>query len=239
MNAHYSSNNQFKSINYILDVFSSDIFESVTLVMRPVIGTVDYLRSMHRLYQIQKELDQILRMDFETREKLLDALTDIISINIYEEDLGTIENKLEGQITILQDFDESFKKLKIFSMNLEPRQQTELFRITLRKLNGKISSIRDEIKFKIWDKTENTNQLLVLYQYFFNIQELIKESLKKVDDVDIWIMINVSLLRIEAFHRGKISFQDLQDDVTELSLFNFNDELITRNYNAVFEVLEA
>lgn len=239
MNAHYSSNNQFKSINYILDVFSSDIFESVTLVMRPVIGTVDYLRSMHRLYQIQKELDQILRMDFETREKLLDALTDIISINIYEEDLGTIENKLEGQITILQDFDESFKKLKIFSMNLEPRQQTELFRITLRKLNGKISSIRDEIKFKIWDKTENTNQLLVLNQYFFNIQELIKESLKKVDDVDIWIMINVSLLRIEAFHRGKISFQDLQDDVTELSLFNFNDELITRNYNAVFEVLEA
>ena len=239
MNAHYSSNNQFKSINYILDVFSSDIFESVTLVMRPVIGTVDYLRSMHRLYQIQKELDQILRMDFETREKLLDALTDIISINIYEEDLGTIANKLEGQITILQDFDESFKKLKIFSMNLEPRQQTELFRITLRKLNGKISSIRDEIKFKIWDKTENTNQLLVLNQYFFNIQELIKESLKKVDDVDIWIMINVSLLRIEAFHRGKISFQDLQDDVTELSLFNFNDELITRNYNAVFEVLEA
>jgi len=52
-------------------------------------------------------------------------------------------------------------------------------------------------------------------------------------------MINVSLLRIEAFHRGKISFQDLQDDVTELSLFNLNEELIPRNYNAVFEVLEA
>jgi len=239
MNVHYSSNNQFKSINYILDVFSSDIFESVTLVMRPVIGTVDYLRSMHRLYLIQKELDQILRIDFETREKLLEALTDIISINIYEEDLGTIENKLEDQITILQDFDESFKKLKSFSINLEPRQQTELFRITLRKINGKISSIRDEIKFKIRDKAENANQLLVLDQYFFNIQELIKESLKKVDDVDIWIMINVSLLRIEAFHRGKISFKDIHDDVTELSLLNLNDALIPRNYNAVFEVLEA
>ena len=239
MNAHYSSNNQFKSINYILDVFSSDIFESVTLVMRPVIGTVDYLRSMHRLYQIQKELDQILKMDFETRETLLEALTDIISINIYEDDLVTIENKLEDQIAILQDFDESFKKLKSFSTNLEPRQQTELFRITLRKLNGRITSIREEIKFKIWDKAEDTNQLLILDQFFFNIQELIKESLKKVDDVDIWIMINISLLRIEAFHRGKISFQDLQNDVTELSLFNFNDELIPRNYNAVFEVLEA
>ncbi|HZK61460.1 MAG TPA: hypothetical protein VFC41_05240 [Anaerovoracaceae bacterium] len=239
MNTHYSSNNQFKSINYILDVFSSDIFESVTLVMRPVIGTVDYLRSMHRLYQIQKELDQILKMDFETREKLLEALTDIISIDIYENNLGTIENKLEDQIAILQDFNESFKKLKSFSKNLGPLQQTELFRITLRKLSGRISSIREEIKFKIWDKAENTNQLLVLNQYFFNIQELIKKSLKKVDDVDIWILINVSLLRIEAFHRGKISFQDLQGDITNLSLSNFNCELIPRNYNAVFEVLEA
>ena len=239
MNSNYSSNNQFKSINYILDVFSSDIFEGVTLVMRPVIGTVDYLRSMHRLYQVQKELDQILKMDYETREKLMEALTDIISINIYEEDLETIENKLEDQITILQDFNESFKKLKSFSTTLEPRQQTELFRITLRKLNGRVSSIRDEIKFKLWDKAENTSQLFVLDQYFFNIQELIKQSLKKVDDVDIWIIINISLLRIDAFHRGKISFQDLQNDVTDLSLFNVNEESIPRNYNAVFEVLEA
>ncbi|VVB87639.1 Uncharacterised protein [uncultured archaeon] len=73
----------------------------------------------------------------------------------------------------------------------------------------------------------------------FLIQELIKEAIKKVDDFDLWIMISISLLRIEAFHRGKITFEDLQHDVSELSLFNLKEETIPKNYNAVFEVLEA
>lgn len=236
---YYSNKNQFESINFILDVFSSDIYESITWAMRPVVGTVDYLRSMHRLYQVQKELDQILRMDYDTREKLMDALTDIVSINIYEEDLEKIDMKLEDQISFLEDFDESFKKLKSFSSNLESKQQTVLYRIVLRKLNGRLSSIRDEIRFKMWDENENTKQLLVLDQTFFLIQELIKEAIKKVNDVDLWIMINISLLRIEAFHRDKISFDDLQDDVTELSMYNLDLDKIPRNYNAVFEAIGA
>ncbi|MBW6470283.1 MAG: hypothetical protein K0A90_03575 [Methanosarcinaceae archaeon] len=236
---YYSNNNQFKSINFILDVYSSDIFESITWAMRPVVGTVDYLRSMHRLYQIQKELDQIIRMDYDTREKLLNALTDIVSINIYEEDIEEIEIKLEEQMSHMKNFNESFKKLKLFSTNLEPHQQTELYRIVLRKLNGRLSSIRDEIRFKMWDENEDTKQLLVLDQSFFLILELIKEATKKVDNVNLWLKINISLLRIEAFHRGKISFDDLQNDVTELSMYNLNLESIPRNYNAVFEAIEA
>lgn len=236
---YYSNKNQFESINFILDVFSSDIYESITWAMRPVVGTVDYLRSMHRLYQVQKELDQILRMDYDTREKLMDALTDIVAINIYEEDLEKIDMKLEDQISILEDFDESFKKLKSFSSNLESKQQTVLYRIVLRKLNGRLSSIRDEIRFKMWDENEDTKQLLILDQAFFLIQELIKEAIKKVNDADLWIMINVSLLRIEAFHRGKISFDDLQNDVTELSMYNLDLDKIPRNYNAVFEAIGA
>lgn len=236
---YYSNNNQFESINFILDVFSSDIYESITWAMRPVVGTVDYLRSMHRLYQVQKELDQILRMDYDTREILMDALTDIVAINIYEEDLEKIDMKLENQISVLEDFDESFKKLKSFSSNLESKQQTELYRIVLRKLNGRLSSIRDEIRFKMWDENEDTKQLLILDQAFFLIQELIKEAIKKVNDADLWIMINVSLLRIEAFHRDKISFDDLQDDVTQLSMYNLDLDKIPRNYNAVFEVIGA
>ncbi|MDO9518350.1 MAG: hypothetical protein Q7J10_09940 [Methanosarcinaceae archaeon] len=236
---YYSNNNQFKSINFILDVYSSDIFESITWAMRPVVGTVDYLRSMHRLYQIQKELDQIIRIYYDTREKLLNALTDIVSINIYEEDIEEIEIKLEEQMSHMKNFNESFKKLKSFSTNLEPHQQTELYRIVLRKLNGRLSSIRDEIRFKMWDENEDTKQLLVLDQSFFLILELIKDATKKVDNVNLWLKINISLLRIEAFHRGKISFDDLQNDVTELSMYNLDLETIPRNYNAVFEAIEA
>lgn len=239
MNVYQSNDNQFRSINFVLDAFSSDIFDSITLVVRPVVGAVDYLRSMHRLHQVRKELDQIVKLDYESREMLMDALTDIVSINIYKEDFKDIEKQIEDKMSELEEFDQSFKKLQSFASKLDSHQRSEISMLSLRKLNGKIFSIRDEIKSKIWDKNEDTKQLLVLDQMFFLVQELIKKTLKKVDDVDLWSRLCVSLLRIEAFHRGKISFEDFQDDVSELSLFNAKEYSISGNYNAVFEVIEA
>lgn|GEM_PF-1267855 len=239
MESYYSNNTQYKSINFILDVFSTEIFEIITWMRRPVVSAIDYLRPTRRLYQVQNELNQILTLDYATREKLLDALTDIVSVDIYEEDIEDIEKRLEGKLSELKEFDETFNKLKMFTTRLDSHQRSEVYKLTLRKLNGRVTSIRDEIKSKIWDINEDSRQLLVLDQIFFLIQELIKEAIKKVDDFDLWIMISISLLRIEAFHRGKITFEDLQHDVSQLSLFNLKDETIPKNYNAVFEVLEA
>lgn len=194
---------------------------------------------MRRLYTVQNELNQILNVDYETRERLLNALTEIVSINIYEEDIDEIEKKLEDKISELKDFDESFKKLKIFTAKLDAYQQFEIFRLSLIKLNGRISSIREEIKSKIWDKKENTGQLLVLDQMFFLIQELIKEAIKNPEKVELWTRTAISLLKLEAFHRGKITFDDLQDYISELSILTLRAESIPKNYNAIFEVLEA
>lgn len=235
----YYSNSQYQSINFILDVFSTEIFEIITWIRRPVVGAVDYLRPMHKLYQIQNELNKILILDYDTREKLLDALTDIVSINIYEEDIEEIEKKIEHKLSELKEFDDTFKKLKTFTKKLDSNQRSEVYRLSLRKLNGKVTSIRDEIRSKIWDINEDSRQLLVLDQMFFLIQELIKEVIKKVADIDLWIMISISLLRVEAFHRGKITFEDLQADISELSLLSLKEETIPKNYNAVFEALEA
>ncbi|MCZ7361881.1 MAG: hypothetical protein O8C58_00845 [Candidatus Methanoperedens sp.] len=131
---NYYPNTQYKSINFILDVFSSDIFEIITWIRRPVVGAVDYLRSMRRLYTVQNELNQISNVDYETRERLLNALTDIVSINIYEEDIGEIEKRLEDKISEMKDFDESFKKLKTFTAKLDAHQQFEVYRLSLIKL---------------------------------------------------------------------------------------------------------
>jgi len=236
---NYYPNTQYKSINFILDVFSSDIFEIITWIRRPVVGAVDYLRSMRRLYTVQNELNQISNVDYETRERLLNALTDIVSINIYEEDIGEIEKRLEDKISEMKDFDESFKKLKTFTAKLDAHQQFEVYRLSLIKLNGRISSIRDGIKSKIWDKKENTGQLLVLDQMFFLIQELIKDAIKNPEKVELWTRIAISLLKLEAFHRGKITFDELQDYISELSILTLRAESVPKNYNAIFEVLEA
>lgn len=203
------------------------------MIMRPAIGGIDYLRSMHRVYLVQREFDKISRWDLDTRERLLDALTDIVSFDIYNDDFAT---KLEAKISELKEFKETFEQLSQLTTRLNPIQRNEILSISLNKLSGKISSVRDNINLKMWDKNEDVNQLMVLDQILYLIQELIRETLRKKDSKILGLII-FSLLKIEAFHRGKITFEDFQHYISELSLFGYKEELIPKNYNVVFETL--
>lgn len=95
----------------------------------------------------------------------------------------------------------------------------------------------------MWDKNENVNELLVLDQSFYLIQELINQSLKivtssKISDYgEIWNGIIFSILYIEAFHRGKVTFEELQDYISELNLICYKEESVQKKHDAVFEVL--
>ena len=95
----------------------------------------------------------------------------------------------------------------------------------------------------MWDKNENVNELLVLDQSFYLIQDLIDQSLKivsssKISDYgELWRQIIFSILYIEAFHRGKVTFEEFQDYISELNLYCYKEEYILKKHDAVFEVL--
>ncbi len=233
MESYYSDTYQYKSINSVLNSFSSDFFEGITMIVRPVIGGIDYLWSMHRAFLVQKELDIISRWNFEKRERFLDILTDAAAIDVYDD---TFLSKLETKISEFAEFKETFEQLSQLTTRLNPTQRNEILKISLNKLSGKISSVRDNINLKMWDKNENVTHLMVLNQILYLIQELISETIRKHDN-KILALIVYSLLKIEAFHRGKITFEDFQDYISELSLFDFKEKPLSKNYSAVFEAL--
>ncbi len=193
---------------------------------------------MHQASQVQKELDKISYWSFEEREKILDVLTDFISDRtLYDEDF---QHQLEVKISELEEFDKAFKRLSLIIEKIDPLQFRIIFNLSLIKLKGKISSIRDEINAEMWNKDKDVSQLLVLDQIFFLIQELIKEAEKEIDNVGFYFfIIAVSLLKIEAFHRGKITFDDLQNYISDLSSTTLDKNLLPRDYDVVFEALEA
>ncbi len=231
----YSPNiSQYKSINSILESFYSDLFDGITMVMRPVIGGVDYLRSMHRATLVQRELDKISHWNYETRERLLDALTDIVSTDIYDEEFV---NKLETKLSELEEFNETFKQLNQLTTKLDRQQQIEIIRLSLNKLDGRISSIRSQINSKVWDKKEDANQLFILDQLLYLIEKLIDNALRKKADTRLLTLIVFVLLKMEAFHRGKITLNDLQDFISELSFLDIKEEPLSKNYDAVFDAL--
>ncbi len=207
--------------------------------MRPVIGGVDYLRYMHRAAMVQRELDKISHWDFEMREKLLDTLTDLVSMDTYDEEFV---NKLETKLSGLNEFSETFKHLEQLTKGLNGQQQYEIIRISLDKLNGRMFSIRNQINSKIWEKKEETNQLFILDQILYLTQKLIErafEALKKKSNAGLLTLIVFTLLKIEAFRRGKITLDDFQNFISELSFLDIKEEPISKNYSAVFDTLIA
>lgn len=234
MEYSYPNISQYKSINSILGSFYSDLFDGITMVMRPVIGGVDYLHSMHRAVLVQRELDKISHWNYETRERLLDALTDIVSTDVYDEEFVY---KLENKLSKLEEFNETFKQLDQFMTKLDRQQKIEIIRLSLNKLNGRISSIRNQINSKIWDRNEDANQLFILDQVLYLTEKLIDDALKKKMDTKSLALIIFVLLKIEAFHRSKITLDDFQDFISELSFLDIKEEPVSTNYNAIFDAL--
>lgn len=233
MESYFPCDPQYKSIISILDSFSSDFFDGITMIMRPVVGGIDYLRYMHKSFLVERELNKLTKLDFDKREQLLDILTDLVSGDVYD---ASFKIKLEEKLSNLEEFKETFEQLGKFTNRLNLNQRNDILRISLNKLNGKISSVRDNINLKMWDKGENVNQLMVLDQILHLIQELISETLKKKDSKILEVII-FSLLEIEAFHRKKITFETFQQFISELSLYGHQEEPLPRDYNAILETL--
>jgi len=73
-------------------------------------------------------------------------------------------------------------------------------------------------------------------------QKLIEQSLedlRKKSGTKLVSMIVFTLLKLEAFRRGKINFEDFQNFITELSFLNLNEEPISGKYSVVFDTLPA
>lgn len=231
---YYSKISRYKSINSIIGSFYSDFFDGITMIMRPVIGGIDYLHTMHRTVLVQKEIDKISHWNYETREKFLDVLTDIVSTDVYDaEFIYRLEAKLSG----LEEFNETFKQLDHFATTLDRTQLLEIIRLSLNKLNGRISSIRNQINLKIWDKNEDASQLFVLDQILYLTEKLIDNALRKKTEPGILALIVYVLLKIEAFYRGKITLDDFQDYISELSFLDIEEEPISKNYSVAFDAL--
>jgi hypothetical protein len=231
-------NNNYGSINSVLNSFSTDLFDSLTFVVRPIVGGIDYLRQMHQAYQFQKGIDRISNLDYNERERILDVLSDIV---VYRIDDENFMQELENKISELDEMLDFFKDLNYQKSNIEKIQMQHVFKISLRRLNGRIVSIRDEINSKMWDGTEDIAQLLVLDQVFFLIQETVKSlldnPLNKTANPKVVGKLTYSLLYIEAFHRGKVTFDDFQDFLSNLTLFNYQEGREFKNNDAVFETL--
>jgi len=230
--------NESGSINSVLNDFSTDMFDSITFVLRPVFGGIDHLRAMHQAHRFNKSVNKISNLDFEAREKILDAFSDFVVNRMDDENFIA---DLDKKISELDEVRDIYKELNIKFSNIDKKQQYHILDLSLRKLNGRIVSIRDQINSTMWAGGNNVAQLLALDQVFHLIQETLKSILDEpINEANVNYALTkliFALLYIEAFKRDKISFDDFQDFLVDFSLFDYRRKKNFKDNDAVFEIL--
>jgi hypothetical protein len=231
------------SVDSVLNSFSTELFDGLALAMRPIVGGIDYLRYMRKSYLVQKEIDKLSKLDYETRELLLDSLTDLVVGKHYDKNF---KKSMETKLSELDEISEIFDQLQNQLDTIDKKQMMQILRLSLTKFNGKIVSIRAEINLKMWEKGEDISQLLLFDQLFYLMQESINEALKrgieKIKEPDLWGLLIFSLLYIEAYRRNKVTYEDVQFYLSGLTVLRSIKQKNTGLYyndRDVFDILSV
>src|SRR5450759_4795848 len=118
-----------------------------------------FISAFERRRVLDTPLTKISEWSPETREILLNALTDVVAGKTINE---SIISELEAKLSELDEINETLNRLSQVSKTLNQHNLVTILTLSLNKLKGKITSIRSEINLKMWDKNENVNELLVV-----------------------------------------------------------------------------
>ncbi|WP_048197488.1 hypothetical protein [Methanocaldococcus sp. FS406-22] len=191
-----------------------DEFGRLTLYpLRPMIGAENEIIKMRRK-QFLRLLEKIKNWDDEKKFKLLDILTNIVSVPYFSIDeymkwVDTIEKK----ISELDEYKE-LKMLKDLEKLIDYRQLKKIREEAMEKLKNDLEKFMNNICLNI-EKLENQEkieELVVLGSMVQHLIDLIEQNYEKNMEI-----ISIFVLRIIAYLMGKIDLDSLQLDLMKLS----------------------
>lgn len=239
---HVDSLDDYSSGVGLLNDFSSDIYRDTIRLYKPIVsGERIVKRTAADLSLVS--IDKLIHLDDRDQEALLELFTDFVSVS-YKGDWDLFVDRLNDWIKKNHKFKELFDSLDTYFDKLDNYQKSRIIRLTVNKLSGEIESIRNEINDRLLFKESNKKELLLIDQILYLMQNALQKikfgkSIKRNEQKKIEKELGFSLyilLRLEAYRRGKITVDDLKDDLSS-STFSPKDEYIKPSeYHLIKEV---
>lgn len=209
--------------SHVITSFEKNISEVIDLSMG--IQAPAYLASesmKNKTGRVRPLLKKLNEATDEEKERFLDSLLEFISSKMTKDDLSKFIKKMDS-------IEGLGRLLGTFRRNVEQFNQEERIEIIkegMTEIFSKFAELHEFLGKEIIeaDSFENFNYLLlcqtIIHRAIFCLSQVEDELLKK-DEITKGKLLSisiVSILRIEAFRRGKISLSDLHDAYTDLML---------------------
>lgn len=204
----------------VINRYSDKLFDAVLSSFNPIIGSMDYLRRMHKSFLIKKEINTLSKKKKELITTIIDLLPEETSYKSYVK----LEEKFK-EIEKNPNFKKSFAKLDKLFKDITEEERTKLVIVTATKMNKNFLKMRNDISHGLI-KTIDTENMIVLGQALrcmeFILKELIENMKKRSPDTEnmkfcMSIMITL-LTKILAIYFGKMEYKDLYPDIAFVTL---------------------
>ncbi len=236
-----SDKDNYLSAVGVLNDFSDEMYNQTVILYEPMVSGKNILKRIRKSHEA-KVFDFILNSDTKQQEKLIDSLTDLISINIMS-DLEKFKDNVRD-IFLDSDLKKYFESAETSFKKLDPTLKKQVIRFAILKLFSNINILRREIGYRIWKKNSKINELMITDQLFYKIEENLKDILVDMNPKKIVRQFNFSLylvLKMEAYKRNKIKLKELERSIScsylEMNKIPDANYITSSDYNVVLGLL--
>lgn len=229
----------------VLNDYSGELYQDTMRLCLPIISGERIIKHTRAGVTI-RSIDKILNLSCSEQDDLLDFLTElVIDRKEKDKDWDKFMQVLIEKIISKPKFKAYFYALDNYSKRLNSTQRMQVFSLSINKLTCGIESIRREINNRLWNRTANVQELMIVDQVLYFFQNVINsvhlgKRLKESEKEQVNRKIGLSgylILRLEAYTRGKISLDDLNDDLSLSRDFKPNEKYIKPSeYELAFEI---
>jgi len=229
----------------VLNDYSSELYRDTMRLCRPIISGERIIKHTRAGITV-RSIDRILNLSYSEQDDLLNFLTELV-IDRREEnkDWDKFMQSLIDKIMSKPKFKTHFNALDSYFKKLNSTERMQVLSLSINKLNCGIESIRREINSRLWNRTANVQELMIIDQVLYFFQNVINsvplgKKLKKSEKEQVNEKMGFSgylILRLEAYRRGKISLDDLNEDLSLSRGFKPNEKYIKPSeYELAFEI---
>ena len=229
----------------VLNDFSSELYRDTIRLCRPIVSGEGIIKHTRAGVTI-RSIDKILNLSYREQDSFLDFLTDlVIDKKGNDEEWDKLMHSLIDKIIAKPNFKAHFNALENYFNRLDGTQKLRIINLSLNKLNCGIESIRREINNRLWTQKANVQELMTIDQVLYFFQNIINDlplitKLKKSENKQFEQKMGFGfylILRLEAYRRGKINLDDLNDDLSLSRMFKPHEKYIKQSeYKSAFGV---
>lgn len=196
----------------VLTEFSNELYNGTITIFQPLIAGKEIFKKMRRA-NVFRTLDFITDIPKKSQEELIDAFTDIVAIEEITEKTDTKTKLREQLINAVKDknIQAKLEFADKYFKNLSNSDKKQIYRLTMIRTLGVVSTLRNAINYGLWEKKSNIKELMIVDQVLYKIEDILTKDLHNMKHVDRDLNYCVFLmLRLEAFRRKKIDLEKLE-----------------------------